>query len=261
MSRFPLAFGLLVCNQLGSVASAGESLFPLKQRVQAGIEDYINKNAVLDAKSGEQEQLLQNAALTSKRLSAELLRPFMALKEYRKKNNDLVSGSRTTASTLFKRGASASSTTTPLPGAAVQELLQQGSKNCDFECAAAGIVGYFACAGGCVAALKPGAAIGCITLACPPIVAAATETCLKVNPECQPKDGGLQSFSWQSLQGTQVADLIHGVKSGRHQASLQRLFGELEVEDLMEKSAQAVLDSHPEVQDQGVELILNDIYV
>eukprot|EP00392_Amoebophrya_sp_AT5.2_P000820 g821.t1 len=63
-------------------------------------------------------------------------------------------------------------------------LSLQDGKKCDFECAAAGVVGYFVCAAACVASLKPAEALGCITLGCPPMVAAATEGCLKVNPEC-----------------------------------------------------------------------------
>ncbi|CAD7945316.1 unnamed protein product [Amoebophrya sp. A120] len=65
------------------------------------------------------------------------------------------------------------------------------NKECDFECAGAGIAGYFVCAGLCVAELKPSEAIGCITLGCPPMVAAATEGCLKVNPACKKDQVGV----------------------------------------------------------------------
>merc|ERR1719282_737893 len=61
----------------------------------------------------------------------------------------------------------------------------EGEK-CDFECAGGGLVAYGMCTAGCVAKFgHTTKVVSCITVGCPPVVAAAIEACLKTNPSCK----------------------------------------------------------------------------
>merc|ERR1719221_989596 len=109
-------------------------------------------------------------------------------------------------------------------------VLQEGGEKevrdtkCDLECAAAGIATYFTCAATCAKTLPPDKAVICLTVTCPPAVAAATEACLKENPDC--KDGRpgaeLQSLLEQYLRQPAWQTAIHREEGGRTDVFLPR---------------------------------------
>lgn len=94
-----------------------------------------------------------------------------------------------------------------------------GDTTCDFECAAAGIASYFACAGACLKTKTGKEALACITLGCPPVAAAATEACLKTNPACkkerEEQAGGVVSIAADSqlLRPEDLQRALDGVGS------------------------------------------------
>lgn len=72
------------------------------------------------------------------------------------------------------------------PAPAAPPVGVSGEK-CDFECLAAGMAAYGTCTAGCVSKFGHNVSdVACITLGCPPAVAAATEACYKTNPACKP---------------------------------------------------------------------------